>query len=54
MLGDNLYTSFEHVHFLPVDFFILPIYGSDPSEMNTIVNEENIFCYLPSEYASII
>ncbi|CAF0983624.1 unnamed protein product [Rotaria magnacalcarata] len=47
VFGDNLCARFQHIHFLPVDIFISPTYGHDPSEQNAIVNEEHIiFCNL--------
>ncbi|CAF3978564.1 unnamed protein product, partial [Rotaria sp. Silwood2] len=48
VLGDKLCARFEHVCFLPVDLFVSPIYGPDPSKSNMIVYEEHIiFCNLP-------
>ncbi|CAF3184569.1 unnamed protein product [Rotaria sp. Silwood2] len=51
VLGDKLCARFEHVCFLPVDLFVSPIYGPDPSKSNMIVYEEHIiFCNLPDAF----
>jgi hypothetical protein len=35
-----IYVQHMNIHFLPVDLFISPIYGSDPSEKNMIEDEK--------------